>query len=206
MLIKYITCKVKEGCRKAFDEEQKRWRALSPVNGFLGQIGGWSVKDPFTAVLMGFWSNEEDYHYFMDHIHDEILLHSDQSNTYTSIDVYIYNECFHISAADQTLIQVIEQGEYVRIDSFEAEHGRMDRCIQKYEQTLQQIEGMLSATFACSEKRVGECLFFSCWKEERPPQDDYVPIATLLPCDAEGFDGEGCKVEENWRVLPEWNR
>jgi hypothetical protein len=87
MILKRITCKVKEGQKEKFYEHQKQWKPLSEWKVFLGQIGGWSVKQPLTAYVYAFWENQADYDQFMEEEHDQIFVKSGQKSSYESIDV-----------------------------------------------------------------------------------------------------------------------
>ncbi|MBM7621933.1 hypothetical protein JOC95_003841 [Bacillus tianshenii] len=88
MLIKYIKCQVKEERRVDFSRAQEQWSPLADMEGFLGQLGGWSEKGE--AVILGFWESSQSYQHFMEHIHDTIFLENNQGKTYRSISVTLY--------------------------------------------------------------------------------------------------------------------
>ncbi|MGG1575111.1 DUF4937 domain-containing protein [Fictibacillus sp. NRS-1165] len=92
MLIKRISCKVIEGQMDSFYDSQKQWKSLSRVNGFIGQVGGWSKRHPLTASIYAFWESQGDYDFFMGEIHDQIFVQSRQGNTYSSIEVDMFQE------------------------------------------------------------------------------------------------------------------
>lgn len=88
LLVKYIRCEVEEEKRAAFSKAQEEWNRLSEVDGFLGQLGGWSESGE--AVILGFWESRQAYQHFMEHVHDTIFLENNQGKTYRSIAVTMY--------------------------------------------------------------------------------------------------------------------
>lgn len=212
MLIKVITCKVNEERKEDFFEEQKIWKALSPLNGFLGQVGGWSKEDPYTACIFGFWENQEAYHYFMDKAHDEILLHSNQSSTYTSIDVSLFEESITIPGLEKRITHVLERGKYVRVARALVKPGHGDHFIDRQKTIwtpgMSTAEGLLGGTFAISRKRMRDFLVFTCWENERFHQvymEKHFPefvTAAKTQTDVQEIKGEELVLEEAWRVLP----
>lgn len=88
MLLKWIVCQVSEEQKESFSEAQASWKKLSDVPGFLGQWGGWNLKEPMEACILSLWSDQESYQTFMSQIHDRIFLNSNQEATYKSILLY----------------------------------------------------------------------------------------------------------------------
>ncbi|MHA7138563.1 YdbC family protein [Rossellomorea arthrocnemi] len=212
MIIKVITCKVSEGSKEDFFEEQKIWKALSPLNGFLGQVGGWSNKEPLTACIFAFWENQEAYQYFMDKAHDEILLHSNQSSTYKSIDVTLYEESVTIPGTEKKIIYAIEDSKYVRVAMAQVKPDHVDHFIdmQKtiWNPGMMVAEGFLGGSFAISKKRMRDFLVFTCWENERFYVEKHFPVlvpATKMQTDVVEIKGEELVLEEAWRVLPSNN-
>lgn len=96
MFIKRISCRVKEDQTDVFSKSQEQWQSVNTIKGFLGQLGGWSIKNEFTACIFSFWENKDAYTYFMDNVHDGIFFNTNQSSTYLSIDVELFEEVFKI--------------------------------------------------------------------------------------------------------------
>ncbi|EIT83699.1 antibiotic biosynthesis monooxygenase [Fictibacillus macauensis ZFHKF-1] len=92
MLIKRIQCTVTHAQKHVFFEAQKQWHILSKVDGFCGQTGGWYEEDPLSAVIYAFWESADYYNDFMKHVHDEIFANAKQVQTFTKINVTLY-EC-----------------------------------------------------------------------------------------------------------------
>ncbi|MGF3105926.1 DUF4937 domain-containing protein [Rossellomorea sp. DUT-2] len=212
MIIKVITCKVSEECKEDFFEEQKIWEALSPLNGFLGQVGGWSNKEPLIACIFAFWENQEANQYFMDNSHDKILLHSNQSSTYKSIAVSLYEESFTIPGSKKKITHVLEKAKYVRVARALVKPGHADHFIDMQKEIwnpgMSLAEGFLGRSFAISKKRMRDFLVFTCWENERFHQkyvEKHFPVlvtATKMQTDVQDIKGEELVLEEAWRVLP----
>jgi hypothetical protein len=78
--IKWIVCQVRPNQRRPFHEAQLQWAALSNIDGFRGQIGGWA--DPTTACVLGLWRDQAAYAAFMLNVHDDIFERHGQAHTY----------------------------------------------------------------------------------------------------------------------------
>jgi len=209
MIIKVITCKVSEESKEDFFEEQKIWKALSPLNGFLGQVGGWSNKEPLTACIFAFWENQEAYQYFMEKAHDEILLHSNQSSTYKSIDVTLYEESVTIPGSEKKIIHAIEDSKYVRVAMAQVKPDHVDHFIdmQKtiWNPGMMVAEGFLGGSFAIPKKRMRDFLVFTCWENERFYVEKHFPVlvtSAKMQTHVQKIKGEELVLEEAWRVLP----
>ncbi|MFI8574857.1 YdbC family protein [Rossellomorea aquimaris] len=209
MIIKVITCKVSEESKEDFFEEQKIWKALSPQNGFLGQVGGWSNKEPLTACIFAFWENQEAYQYFMDKAHDEILLHSNQSSTYKSIDVTLYEESVTIPGSEKRIIHALEDSKYVRVVMAQVKPDHVDHLIKMqkaiWNPGMSLAEGFLGGSFAISKKRMRDFLVFTCWENERFYAEKHFPVlvtAAKMQTHVQKIKGEELVLEEAWRVLP----
>ncbi len=60
MLIKKMICEVDAANAEAFAKAQSQWGALSHVNGFIKQAGGWqkTIDGPLTAEIISVWRAE----------------------------------------------------------------------------------------------------------------------------------------------------
>ena len=87
MLIKKVTCTVKEGMRQPFSEGQERWGDLRECKGFIAQYGGWSKGN--VANIIAFWDDAHSYHHFMNQAHDVIYNKTNQKESMGSINVQI---------------------------------------------------------------------------------------------------------------------
>lgn len=130
MIIKKITCKVKENQTENFSECQRRWQSINTIEGFLGQIGGWDNNEPLTACIFSFWESQSAYQFFMDKIHDPVFLNSGQEHTYTSINVELLQEEFRISGSETDIVSVLQKANYVRIAFSQVKKARVDHFIE----------------------------------------------------------------------------
>lgn len=94
MLIKRIVCEVDAANAEAFSKAQSQWGALSHVNGFIKQAGGWrkTADGLFSAEIISVWENREVYEAFMENVHDSIYEENEQKVVLLSIKVTLYEE------------------------------------------------------------------------------------------------------------------
>jgi heme-degrading monooxygenase HmoA len=204
MIIKQIICQVKPGQRETFFEEQKRWKALSGSNGFAGQIGGWNKYDPMTACIFSFWESEEAYCFFMNEIHDKVLLNSRQSSSYSSINVSLYKIFMHIPGTSSNYLDILKSSQYIRAVLPQAKEQDSSHFVnmQKelwYPQLMKAI-GMQGGIVASSLKDKNDLLVITLWNHEmhKPSVKEFFeasPGSNKLK-----LAGIEFKVEEAWRV------
>lgn len=212
MIIKRISCKVKENQREIFYEHQKQWTLLSKVEGFVGQIGGWSINDPLTACIYSFWENQDNYQKFMEVKHDQIFVNSGQEITYDSINVSLYKEELRISGLADNIVNALKTSNYIRISLSQVKEHKVNHFIDMQKNVwntgVQKSEGMLGGTFACSSKDNKEFLVLTGWKDEvyhRNYMEQNFPklLEIAQPKnDVLEITGEQFLVEEAWRVCP----
>ena len=87
MFVKYILCTVKPKNKTAFSKAQDMWQKTKEAKGFIGQFGGWSLKNQNEAVILSFWQDKSSLDNFMAHWHDDIFHENRQQNTYETIKV-----------------------------------------------------------------------------------------------------------------------
>ncbi|QTN96170.1 DUF4937 domain-containing protein [Bacillus sp. LJBV19] len=89
MLIKKIVCETDAANAEAFAQAQSQWGALSCVNGFVKQAGGWrkNADGLFIAEIISVWENRQAYDDFMENEHDVIYEEIGQKTTLHSIEV-----------------------------------------------------------------------------------------------------------------------
>ena len=207
MIIKRIICKVIEDQKVAFHEDQKHWSSLSKEKGFIGQVGGWSNEEPLTACIYAFWESQEDYDYFMNEVHDKIFVPSGQGNTYSSIDVRLFDERNSIFRNGSELNIVLWKSEYIRVTLSKVREDRLNHFVEMQQPGMGKSEGMLGGVYSFSQKEKGLFMALSGWSKEgyhhkymknhvsglmraAKPMDDLVEIGE-----------EGFEVEDEWRVL-----
>ncbi|QIW78771.1 YdbC family protein [Bacillus tequilensis] len=94
MLIKKIICEVDDANAEEFAKAQSQWGALSHVNGFIKQAGGWqkTIDGPLTAEIISVWESRAAYDHFMENEHDSIYDGNEQKAVIHSIEVTLYEE------------------------------------------------------------------------------------------------------------------
>lgn len=92
MLIKKIVCETDAANAEAFAQAQSRWGALSCVNGFVRQAGGWrkNADGLFIAEIISVWEDRQAYDDFMENEHDRIYEENEQKAAILSIEVMLY--------------------------------------------------------------------------------------------------------------------
>ncbi|XXM72483.1 YdbC family protein [Lysinibacillus sphaericus] len=210
MIIKKITCKVKPSKKEAFFENQMQWKSLREVNGFLGQLGGWSAAYPLTACIFSFWDTQRDYEYFMEEIHDGIVVRSGQGDSYESIEVNLFEEKFAITEKAEDISVIIEKANYIRtalscVKEDAVQHFE-DMQVTIWNPGMEKFTGMLGGTFAISQKQRNLFLSVTGWEDEAEHQKyvekDFTELRNKAGTsqDALKITGEHFKVEEAWRV------
>ncbi|TLS36181.1 YdbC family protein [Pseudalkalibacillus caeni] len=212
MIIKRISCKVKEGNKEKFYEHQKQWKPLKQVKGFLGQIGGWSIKYPLTACVYSFWKTQKDYGQFMEEKHDQIFVNSGQESTYESIDVSLFQEKLRVPGAEDNIVNVVKIANYIRVAMSQVKEDKIIHFVDMQEEVwntgMKKSKGMLGGTFSFSQKQSNDFLIFTGWESEDYHQhymEANFPelLKTAKPLnDVLKLRGEQFTVEEAWRVYP----
>jgi heme-degrading monooxygenase HmoA len=210
MIIKKISCRVKQSKKEAFFDDQKQWQSLSEVNGFLGQLGGWSAAHPLTACIFSFWDSQKDYDYFMEKIHDGIVDRSGQSDSYESIEVNLFKEKMEVTGTAADISTVVEKAKYIRTTLSSVEEGAVqhfeDMQTRVWNPGMQKHKGMLGGTFALSQKKRNLFLVVTGWENEAYHQRYVEKGFTELRNKAEPrqdvlkLSGGKFKVEDAWRV------
>ncbi|MCP3029478.1 DUF4937 domain-containing protein [Halobacillus sp. A5] len=213
MLIKRICCSLKEGKKQTFSQQQKQWNTLCKMDGFLGQIGGFSINEPKTAWIYSFWNKEEDYRKFMAEIHDTIADHSGQANSYTTIEVALFQLKSKVVGSEKEIAHMIRRAAYIRTAFSKVKEQRIDQFIEKQQTVwntgMQRSDGIIGGLFAQSNKLSNEYMVVTGWESEKHHQeyvDEHFP--ELLKQAKTGEDvlelsGDQFKVEESWRIYPE---
>ncbi|WEG18878.1 YdbC family protein [Alkalihalophilus pseudofirmus] len=211
MIIKRISCIVKDDQREAFQEYQKQWGHLSKVKGFLGQIGGWSIKQPLTAWIYSFWENQVDYQQFMKGQHDQIFVNSGQENTYESIDVTLYDEKLKVPGSEDNILNILKDCQYIRVTLTQVKEDQLKNFIDMQKNVwnigMIESEGMLGGTIAFLQRESNGFLVFTGWESaclhENYTQEIFPELFKTAKPQNYIFEltGEQFKVEEEWRVL-----
>jgi hypothetical protein len=158
MLVKWITCAVVD--RPGFDRGQRRWEVLRAVPGFVGQIGGWSVRDPATAHVFAFWTSRTDHERFLAGPHDGLA--AAQAGTYARIQVRLFD---HRLAIREPFRPEFSQASQLRVAHCLVHPQRVehftDAQIKVWNPGMGSAPGMLGGVFAQAAE--AEFLVLSMW-------------------------------------------
>ncbi|PAE88791.1 YdbC family protein [Shouchella clausii] len=149
MFIKHITCKVKKEKKDVFSNGQAKWGYLKGLEGFVGQIGGWSDKQENTAYIFSLWQDKKDYLHFMKNEHDKVAFLTGQEGSISSIHIELFEEKFGICEDN---INDFINGNYIRFANCDVRENRMahfeEMQIKVWNKNMAQEEGMLGGYFA----------------------------------------------------------
>ncbi len=213
MIIKSISCKVKEEHKYKFYKDQQKWKVLNGVKGFLGQFGGWSKNDKLKACIYSFWASEQHYNSFMKEVHDTIFINSGQGKTYSSINVKLFIEKIAFSSNKFIINQLLSEAEFIRIATVQVKEEKVKHFEEMQRNVwnigMSKAEGMQGGTFASSLKADNSFLVLSGWKNEGFHQsyvDNILPELlrrSNAKMDTLIIEGEQFKLEETWSVIPQ---
>ena len=142
---------------------------------FLGQVGGWSIKNEFTACIFSFWENKDAYAFFMDNVHDDIFLNTNQSSTYISIEVELFEEVFKIQGLEKDILSVLRESNFIRIALSNVKEGRTSHFIETQSKVwnpgMKKTEKMIGGEFGSSVKDDKRFLVLTGWLNEEAHED-----------------------------------
>jgi heme-degrading monooxygenase HmoA len=166
MLIKWIKCEVDPYNKALFSKAQEQWKELKNVSGFLGQVGGWNVHNPFEAGILVFWEDDNAYQTFMKNEHDEIFMKSNQANTYQNITVTIYKKMFDISHVE--ISKCLKKGGILFVAECYIGHEKQlhfEQIQEEWNKGMSDSKGMLGCYFGKFQKNNEKYLVASFWED-----------------------------------------
>ncbi|WP_339322137.1 YdbC family protein [Paenibacillus sp. FSL W8-0194] len=212
MLIKRITCQVKSNEVDTFSRLQTNWELINNLKGFIGQIGGWDIKNKLSACIYSFWENKEDYDYFMGNVHDEIVSESNQSRTYSSINVELFEEVNNITGLLDDFISVLRKSKFIRTAITDVKEDRINHFKEVQNQVwnpgMKTTNTMLGGKFACSSKDNNRYLTLTGWVS-REAHENYtnhlftnLKLRANTELDIIRISSQHFVSEDSWKVLP----
>ena len=158
MLVKWITCAVVD--RDGFARGQRGWEAVRTEPGFVGQVGGWSARDPATAHVFAFWASRADHARFLAGPHDRLA--AAQAGTYTRTQVRLFD---HRLAIREPFPPEFSQVSQVRLAHCLVHPQRVDHFtdaqVRVWNPGMGAAPGMLGGVFAQAAE--AEFLVLSMW-------------------------------------------
>ncbi|WP_145025814.1 YdbC family protein [Paenibacillus sp. Y412MC10] len=211
MLIKRITCQVKSNEVDIFSRLQINWELIHNLKGFIGQIGGWDIKNKLSACIYSFWESKEDYDYFMGNVHDEIVSKSNQSKTYSSINVELFEEVNNITGLLDDFISVLRKSKFIRTALTDVKEDRINHFKEVQNQVwspgMKTTNAMLGGKFACSSKDNHRYLTLTGWVSQEAHENYTNHLFTNLKLRANTeldiirISSQHFVSEDSWKVL-----
>ncbi|MFP7287004.1 YdbC family protein [Shouchella clausii] len=204
MFIKRITCKVKKEKKDVFSDGQAKWGYLNTLEGFVGQIGGWSDKQENTAYIFSLWQDKKSYFHFMKNEHDKIAFLTGQEGSISSISIDLFEGKFAIREQIGTISDFMN-GDYIRFTNADVLEDRMahfeEMQINVWNKNMSQEEGMLGGYFAKNplNKR---CLVLTGWTDKKA-HTNYLRLIkeSDVNVDVSTVYGDQFAVEKSWLLI-----
>jgi heme-degrading monooxygenase HmoA len=171
MIVKYIRCAVKPGMQDEFDTAQRAWSDLQGEEGFLWQMGGWDRRNEGSALVLGFWQDQEALNRFMLALHDRIVEKNHQEQTYTHADIRLFHHRMDMDGALPDLPAMLRQGVFFRaalchvhphaVDAFEKAQ------LEIWRPGMAVVPGMLGGGFFQQADGASVYLVLTLWDASR---------------------------------------
>lgn len=210
MILKWIRLAVPDGSRDAFSKAQEQWSALRDVQGFLGQIGGWSERTNDEACILAWWRNEETYRAFMQNEHDAIAGQSRQETMYDSIDILLLWERMRMPGRYADPTAAVADAEFLRVADCLLKLDRIDAFTLAQKEIwipgMKPVDGMLGGSYCEVQNVPRHVLVFSLWSSvetHRTYEVDIMPglrKAAQVSEDLSYLTGIFVKLEPRWSV------
>jgi heme-degrading monooxygenase HmoA len=211
MIFKWIHCKVLSENKKAFSDAQSRWGDISKAQGFIGQFGGWDLKNLESACIISLWEDEKSFDDFMSRRHDNIVNQNNQSSTYYECNIYFLNSITSMHGEHNDLIQAIPEGRYMRVADCQVKEDRKAHFEEAQRNIwipeMAKSEGMLGGQFSIKndENRYFVTTLWDSKKNHAAYVDEKVSGLRKkadVSNDLNNIIGRFIELEKSWLVLP----
>jgi hypothetical protein len=210
MIIKWIECKVPTNKKDEFSFAQEEWKALKGVNGFIGQIGGWDLKNNSNACVLGAWENWGAYRHFMDNLHDQLFHKNKQNQSYESISVTLFESLFDIPGVYKQLRDSLTKGRLLRVADITVFDNREQHFIKVQKEIwnpgMNKASGMYSGAFNKVSGAFNRYLVTTIWVDEISHKKYVESILPVLRLQAEvekdiiSIQGRFVLLDDKWTV------
>lgn len=210
MLLKWIVCTIAPEKRELFSESQAKWEDVRHVPGFLGQLGGWNVKDPSEACILAFWENEEMYKEFMEKHHDPIYEKTNQRGTFDAIKVTACRSIADIPGLYDHILPSLPNAALLRLADQTLLAGHRDRFLAKQQDIwnpgMKQSGGMLAGVLGEALNDTNRVLVATLWDSEAAHPtycDNTLPLLrekARIEENIEQISGRVVRLEPSWFV------
>lgn len=211
MLLKWAVCSVAEEQLSLFSIAQKKWEALKGVQGFLGQIGGWTRDTPPYACMLSLWQDEASYWDFMQHQDEIIFPHNKQNELFSSPSTTLCTEIMAIPGSMQNFISALSACNMLRVTASQTFPERTQDFIQNqikiWNPGMAEARGMYSAIVARTDEHPPRFLLTSLWQDRQAHQAYLATLFPLirkyaqLPQTVQQIKGWFVQLEKEWQVI-----
>ncbi len=211
MIVKLIRCQVAEQAKVKFSHAQGVWSALTGVEGFMAQTGGWDAKEDSLAIIVAWWRDQQSYDQFMRVNHDPIFENSEQAKTYQSCEVDRWEAQFNIPGEVGHVQDAIPHGGLMRLAWCHVHPDRVAHFVdvQKkvWNPAMASAGGMLAGVFSRSVQDENQYLVCTLWRtiaahnEYRERCLSGLRDQSEVANDVAQLSGFVVNVESSWRVV-----
>jgi heme-degrading monooxygenase HmoA len=211
MILKWIVCKVPDSKKEEFSCAQEEWKRLKGANGFIGQIGGWDLKNNSDACVLGIWKDLESYQHFMDHVHDQIFYKNEQKGTYESISVTLFESQFNIHGLYNEICDTLVKGKILRVADTIVYDNREEHFVEVQKEIwnlgMNKANGMNSGVFSKVIDATNRYLVTTLWRDEKSHQiyvDKTLPLLrdkSEIHKDIKSIQGRLVFLNDKWTVI-----
>jgi heme-degrading monooxygenase HmoA len=211
MIMKWIVCKVNRDSKEEFSQAQEQWAALYEVQGFLGQIGGWNLRQPLEACIVSFWKDNASYQNFMSRIHDQIFYKSNQKQTYHSITIALCESIMNILGTYGHILTSLGKGKVLRIADCTLYKDRIKHFIEALKDIwnpgMSDTDGMLAGVLTKVNGTPNRYLAATLWTDEIFHQYYLETMVPVLQERAqykrffESIDEKIIQLQDSWTVI-----
>ena len=167
MYIKWIVCQVNKDKRQVFSDAQEKWKEAAKVTGFLGQTGGWDLKNSTQACIISFWDSKVYSDNFMKNVHDHIFNGNKQAETYESININYFNNKLKIKGKSESLGTAIKMSKLLSIEECTLKPEKSDHFEKVRKSILMkgmnESKGFLYGVLSKSETNTPNYLVSTFW-------------------------------------------
>ena len=169
MYIKWMVCQVDNEKRQVFSDAQEKWQETAKVTGFLGQTGGWDLKNSTQANIISFWDNKVYLDNFMKNVHDRVFDSNKQAKTYESIKTNYFNNKLKIKGNSESLSTVIKISKLLSIEDYTVKPEKSDH-FEKVQKSILMLgmnesKGFLYGALSNSAENTPNYLISTFWDD-----------------------------------------
>jgi hypothetical protein len=211
MILKWIRCAVADESRDAFSRAQEQWSDLIGVNGFRGQVGGWSERSHGEACILAWWQDDAAYHAFMQNEHNAIVGQSRQETTYDSCEILLLKETLRMPGRYADPVAAVTEAGFLRVADCLLKPDRIQpfTAAQKeiWIKGMEPVDGMLGGSYCEVQNIPRHVLVFSLWSSietHRTYEVDIMPglrKRAQVSEDLSYLTGVFVKLESRWSVV-----